>query len=119
MPWPTLQNQQYLSLTTFRKSGDPVPTPVWFAEQDGKLYVFTLTTAGKAKRIRNNGSVTVAPCSARGELKGETIPAQARILPAAETANALALLKRKYGWQYYMATLFMRGERVYFEIMPA
>jgi len=36
-----LQNQKYISLTTYRKTGAAVRTPVWFAEENGKLYIFT------------------------------------------------------------------------------
>ena len=48
------QGQKYVSLVTFRKNGVPVYTPLWFAEQDGKLYVQTRNDSGKYKRIRNN-----------------------------------------------------------------
>src|SRR5215470_15122623 len=59
------QGQKYLSLTSFRKSGVPVRTPVWFAEAEGKLYLFTNPKSGKAKRIRNNPRVLIAPCTMR------------------------------------------------------
>jgi PPOX class probable F420-dependent enzyme len=62
--------QKYISLTTFRKTGVGVPTPVWFGEQDGKLYVMTRSDMGKAKRIRNNPQVKVAPCTIRGKVTG-------------------------------------------------
>jgi hypothetical protein len=54
-------SHNYINLTTFRKIGQEVPTPVWFAEMDGKLYVFTGAQTGKAKRIRANGRARVAP----------------------------------------------------------
>lgn len=80
-------NQNYLSLETRRKNGEVIATPVWFVEQDGKLLVKPQTTAGKTKRIRNNGSVRIAPSDARGGLKGEYVPAQAKILPPAANTN--------------------------------
>ena len=64
------QGQKYLSLTSFRKSGVPVRTPVWFAEAEGKLYLFTNPKSGKAKRIRNNPRVLIAPCTMRGKVTG-------------------------------------------------
>ena len=69
-PFPALRGHQYALLTTFRKSGQPVPTPVWFAEDGGKVYVYTRSDSGKVKRIRAGGRVELAPCDARGTLLG-------------------------------------------------
>lgn len=92
--------QSFLNLETFRKNGAGVPTPVWFAEQDGVLYVRTIDGSGKVKRIRNNGQVRLAPCDARGGLKGEWVTGQARIVSdPAEIETANKLLTKKYGLQ--------------------
>ena len=56
----SIQGQKYISLTTFRKTGIGVSTPVWFGEADGKLYVMTRSDMGKTKRIRNRSQVRVA-----------------------------------------------------------
>lgn len=93
----TLANEQYLSLETYRKTGAPVLTPVWFAEENGEVYVYSLAEAGKVKRIRNNARVRVAPCDMRGKLKGEWIDGLARILDGAEVERANSLLDQKYG----------------------
>ena len=93
---------QFLNLETFRKSGVGVPTPVWFAEQDGILYVRTIDNSGKVKRIRNNGRVRVAPCDARGSLKGEWVEAQAKMVEGETATKANALLDKKYGFQKKM-----------------
>jgi PPOX class probable F420-dependent enzyme len=53
-----LTGYECVCLTTFRKNGEAVPTPVWFAESDGKLYIYTANSSGKVKRIRNNASVS-------------------------------------------------------------
>src|SRR5579864_4501246 len=74
-----IQNQKYISLTTYRKNGTGVPTPVWFGEQDGKVYVMTRSDMGKTKRIRNNPQVKVAPCTIRGKVTGPEFAATARI----------------------------------------
>ena len=50
----SVRGRKYISLTTFRKNGTGVATPVWFGEEDEKLYVMTLNKMGKMKRIRNN-----------------------------------------------------------------
>ena len=91
-----LSGQKYLSLTTFRKNGVPVRTPVWFAENEGKLYLFTNPKSGKVKRIHNNPSVRIAPCTMRGRVTGPEFEATARILPSSETELGLSLLKKKY-----------------------
>ncbi len=91
-----LRGHKYMSLTTFRRGAVPVATPVWFAEQDGRLYVTTSSTSGKVKRIRRDPIVTVAPCKANGTLLGPAIPGKARILPPDEEAAADRALRRKY-----------------------
>ncbi|MDX2077668.1 MAG: PPOX class F420-dependent oxidoreductase [bacterium] len=114
---------QYMSLKTFRKNGDAVPTPVWFAEENGKIYMLTMAHAGKVKRIRNNSHVEIAPCDVRGRLKENVayIPAVARLLPAGDEAQqANQRLTRKYGLFKRLFDLAQRGkERVYIEISLA
>jgi predicted pyridoxine 5'-phosphate oxidase superfamily flavin-nucleotide-binding protein len=70
---PTIRGQKYISLTTFRKNGTAVATPVWFGEDAGKLYVMTLSAMGKTKRIRNNPQVRVAPCTIQGKVIGQNL----------------------------------------------
>jgi PPOX class probable F420-dependent enzyme len=91
------KNQQYINLETYRKSGQAMPTPVWFAERDGTLYVRTEAEAGKVKRIRNNPQVRVVPCGARGEVKGEWVNATAEIVDEATSAEINQVLSKKYG----------------------
>lgn len=91
-----IRGQKYISLTTFRKTGVPVATPVWFGEQEGKLYVMTRSDMGKTKRVRNNPQVRVAPCTIRGKVTGPEFAATARILPAEENAGARVPITRKY-----------------------
>jgi len=109
-----IQGQKYISLTTFRKSGVGVATPVWFGEDDGKLYVMTRSDMGKAKRIRNNPQVRVAPCTIRGKVTGPEFPATARILPAEEHAKARQTINRKY-WMARLPLIWARTD-TYFEI---
>ena len=93
---PAIHGQKYISLTTLRKSGAKVATPVWFGEDGDKLYLMTISNMGKTKRIRNNPQVTVAPCTMRGKLTGPEIGATARILPPEEHAHARQTVNRKY-----------------------
>lgn len=90
-------NQKYISLQTFRKNGTPVDTPVWFAESGGELYVYTVANSGKVKRLRNNSHVRIAVCDMRGNLKGEWVDAEARLLDATEATRGNRLITKKYG----------------------
>jgi PPOX class probable F420-dependent enzyme len=111
---PPLQTQKYISLTTFRKTGAAVATPVWFGEEDGKLYVMTRSDMAKAKRIRNNPQVRVAPCTIRGKVTGAEFPAMARILPPEEQARARQAINRKY-WAARLPLIWSRTD-TYIEI---
>jgi PPOX class probable F420-dependent enzyme len=87
---------KYLSLTTYRRDGTPVSTPVWFVEDAGRLYATTAADSWKAKRLRRNPACLVAPCNARGVPKGDPTPATAEFLPEAEHARVDELMARKY-----------------------
>jgi uncharacterized protein len=106
--------QKYISLTTFRKNGVGVSTPVWFGEEVGKLYVMTRSSMGKAKRIRNNPRVRVAPCTIRGKVAGPEFEALARILPQEENAHARQVINRKY-WAARLPLIWRRTD-TYIEI---
>ncbi len=96
--FPTLAGHEYLSLKTFRRDGTPVPTPVWFAEEAGTLYITTQAGSGKTKRIRNFSTVEVAPCDQIGTLLGDWTRAQAVLLTEPEQRHhAHALLEARYG----------------------
>ena len=90
-------NQKYLNLETYRKNGVPVATPLWFAEDDGLFYVYSLANAGKVKRIRNSSRARVTPCDVRGNPKGEWVDAEARIADQATATRGHQLLNKKYG----------------------
>lgn len=88
---------RYLSVTTYRRDGTAVRTPVWFVEEGGRLLAQTEPTSGKVKRIRANSSVGVALCSARGRLKDVPHPAHAEIVEGQEVMDRIeALIKAKY-----------------------
>lgn len=105
-----LADAKYLSLETFRKTGVGVRTPVWFAQEPGRsiFYIYSEADAGKVKRIRNNPRARVAPCSFRGEVRGEWVDGRARICDGNEVAHGQQLLRRKYGWQKMLGDLFSR-----------
>src|SRR5256885_12618879 len=90
--------QKYLNLESFKQDGTPVQSPVWFAEDQGVLYVYTLANAGKVKRIRRNPHIRLAPCTMRGTVTGPWVDAEATIVDATTAAHGHALLRHKYGW---------------------
>jgi uncharacterized protein len=90
--------QKYLNLATYRKNGRPVATPVWFAEDHGTFYIYSLENAGKVKRIRQNRQVRIVPCDVRGHPTGAWVDATARTLDAQAAARGHQLLNQKYGW---------------------
>jgi uncharacterized protein len=87
---------KYLSITSFRRDGTGVATPVWFVQQDGRLLVQTDANSGKVKRIRRNPQVLVAPCTATGRLLTDPAPARAELLPDAELGRVERLMAAKY-----------------------
>jgi PPOX class probable F420-dependent enzyme len=90
------EKESYLSIESYRKNGSAVRTPVWFAESNGLLYVYSLAEAGKVKRIRNNPRVRVAPCDVRGKPKGDWVEARASIADKPTAERGHQLLNRKY-----------------------
>jgi hypothetical protein len=111
---PEIQGHKYISLTTFRKTGRGVPTPVWFGEDDDKLYVMSRSDSGKSKRVRNNPQVRVAPCTMRGKVTGPEFSATARLLPNEDFARARETIRRKY-WLARISFLWSK-ENIYLEI---
>lgn len=101
-------NQRYLNMESYKKSGQPVATPLWFAEQDGTFYIYSVANAGKVKRIRNNPKVRIVPCDVRGKPKGEWVEARARILEERGAALGYRLLNEKYGWMKRIGDFFSR-----------
>jgi PPOX class probable F420-dependent enzyme len=91
------EHQKYLSLESYRKDGRAVATPVWFAEESGVFYIYSLADAGKVKRIRNNPHVRIAPCDIRGKLKGSGVDGEALILDPSGAEHGHKLLNQKYG----------------------
>lgn len=102
--------EPYVSLATFRKSGDPVLTPVWVAPGgEGGLVVYTNTRSGKVKRIRNNGRARLAACDVRGKVKGDWVEVQARMADGSEARErGLAAIVAKYGLQMRLALFASR-----------
>jgi len=93
-----LAASKYLSLTTFKKDGSAVATPVWLVRDGDVLKVITGAESGKAKRLANNSSVLVAACDSRGKLKGPQGQATAVLQDSVETTQTAAAIKGRYGF---------------------
>ncbi|MFL5906282.1 MAG: PPOX class F420-dependent oxidoreductase [Solirubrobacterales bacterium] len=116
----SLNGHKYCLVTTFKRSGEPVGTPVWFGLVDGRLYFRSYADAVKLRRIANNPRVLVGPCGARGSPRGPMIEASARILPPADEERAEQAIKSNYGLfrRLYEASFSMRVEGTYVEVTP-
>ncbi|MDX3644814.1 PPOX class F420-dependent oxidoreductase [Streptomyces sp. MB09-02B] len=100
---------KYLLVTTYRKNGTTVPTPVWVVRDGDALGVWTVTDSWKVKRVRNRADVLVGPCDVRGNPTGDSVPARAEILDAAGSAAYRRLIARKYG---VLGRLTLLGSRL-------
>ena len=105
----------YVSLTTFRKDGTGVSTPVWFAVDGGELFIWTLSDSWKVKRLRNNSRVVVTVCDARGRIADGAVSAEGTARLLDETGAIRKLLSRKYTWRFWLvdwpATIVRLGKR--------
>ena len=97
--FPDLGKEQCIALTTFRKTGQAVTTTVVFAQSLGTIYVGTRADAGKLKRLRRSGRITLAPCTYSGKVTGAVIEGKARILTEPQECTAASTaLAEKYGF---------------------
>lgn len=125
----TLRGVKYISLTTYRRAGEGVATPVWFVQEADRLYIEAGPNSGKVKRIRRTPRVMLAPCTFGGKVTGPALTGTARIVDdSAERARAERLMARKYGlvrrlnygWGDVMRVLQRRpkGRLAYVAITP-
>lgn len=99
-----LAGTRYISLTTRRRDGSLVSTPVWVATDDGtRLLVWTGASTWKVKRIRHDPRVFVAKSNYRGRERGPRLEGRARIL---DDADVKKLIRDKYGWQMRLLERF-------------
>jgi PPOX class probable F420-dependent enzyme len=115
------ESHKYIALTTFRKAGTPVLTPVWFVSQGDRLIVWTAKDSGKAKRLRNNPCVQLGPSDHGGKLLGTTTEGAARFIPESEHAALKKAFQTKYGWQERLFSALWKLQKqthTYIEITP-
>lgn len=113
----SLGDEALVSLTTFRRSGEPVSTPVWVARDGDTLVVTTPAETGKVKRIRNSGRVELRPCTRRGKVADDAVALQghAVIVTGVAADRATEKIKKKYGLEYrilqVLEPLIARGRK--------
>jgi uncharacterized protein len=96
-----LAEEKYMSLTTFRKAGTPVASPVWVVDLgDNKVGFYTSSGSGKAKRLAHTSKVIVQPSDSRGRVKDGTKPiaATAELVTGDQLAQITTKIKAKYGY---------------------
>ena len=106
-----LGSEKYALLTTFRKDGRAVPTPLWVMPNGDGVAFWTPDNTGKVKRIRNSGRVTITACDMRGNPSGEAVEGVARIGDSADRQRIGKVLARKYGLLGRLALLGSRLRR--------
>ncbi|MBA2680681.1 MAG: PPOX class F420-dependent oxidoreductase [Ktedonobacteraceae bacterium] len=123
-----LGEKAFVSLTTFRKNGERISSPVWVARDGDTLIVLTPEESAKIKRLRNNGQVEIRPSSRTGKVadNSEPIPGIAEIVTDAPIiARLTRVIQKKYGVEYYITMLIERiaarrqKPRVILRITPA
>ncbi len=80
-------------VTSFRRNGMGVGSPVGTVASQGKLYFMTAASTWKVKRLASNPRVTVAPGTFKGEALGPAIEGTARRLTGSEFKRARDLLR--------------------------
>lgn len=122
-----LGREKYVELTTFRRNGDPVRTPVWVGAGRGDLLVFTAPDSGKVKRLRNDPRVELAPCGRRGEVAPDVVRTPGRaviITDPKEQSWASTRLAASYPFAFrvlsWAGAIFTLGrrERCWLRISP-
>ncbi|GAA4672269.1 PPOX class F420-dependent oxidoreductase [Phytohabitans rumicis] len=105
-----LAGESYVLLTTFRRDGRAVATPVWAVRDEDALMVWTVAESGKIKRIRRDGTVTVAACDFRGNPHGDAVAGHATLTGSVADADRVRkLIARKYG---LVGRISMLGSRI-------
>ncbi len=119
-----LQDGKYISLKTYRKNGEGVASKVWFVEEKLKFYACTGGDTFKARRIRSNSHVQIAPTNARGKIDTEYIDGEALILTTDATERTKLLFRKKYRMFKLLSHLKNRNaeekeKQIYIEITPS
>lgn len=111
-----IRKAKFICLETYKKSGEAVRTPVWFAFEGDLIYFHTPAKSGKVKRLRRNPKVRVAPCSRFGKIEGDWFEGVATELSKDETERVIKLVTSRLGSIDKIISLLHRKNRVAFSI---
>jgi PPOX class probable F420-dependent enzyme len=103
--------QKFVSLTTFKKDGAAVATPMWMGRDGDHLFVWTPADSWKVTRVKNNARVVLAPCGFSGKVGEGAIPVDgvAEVITEPATVQRLAgVIRRKYGLMFSVVTFLER-----------
>ncbi|MEU3921324.1 PPOX class F420-dependent oxidoreductase [Streptomyces sp. NPDC002659] len=118
------EKQWAVLLTSYKQDGTPVGTPVSIVVDGDHAYVRTYATSGKAKRMRNNPEIELAPCTARGKPTGPAIKARVRLLDpgSEESQHASKMLLHEHPFMHGalvpIAHKVMRDKTLHYEVRP-
>ncbi len=106
-----LARQKFVSLTTFKKSGEAVATPMWIGRDGDDVFVWTPANSGKVKRVRNDARIMLAPSTRTGKVRSDAhqVGGTAQVVADTGTVQRLAeFLRRKYGLEFRIVTFIER-----------
>lgn len=107
----TFEKAKYINIQTYKKTGQPISTPVWFIIKDNKIFFRTSHNSGKIKRIRNNNNVKFALCNIRGKIKGEWYEGIAKIENDSDN-SILFQINKKYGLSSRLMKIFYKIKKI-------
>jgi PPOX class probable F420-dependent enzyme len=117
-PVEAFASAKCISLTTLKRDGTPVATPIWFNIIDDKILLTTPATSWKVKRIRNNPSVEFATCTQRGRVTGPVFTGTARVISAEELVPVLKAKRRRYLSARFIQLLPGARDQAGIEVVP-
>jgi uncharacterized protein len=103
--------EKFVSLTTYKKDGSAVASPMWIGRDDDHLFFWTPADSWKAKRAKNNPRVVLVPCSRSGKVRDDAhrVDGVAEVITDAATVQRLAgVIRRKYGLEFIIVTFIER-----------
>ena len=111
-------DQKYINLETYKRDGTPIRTPVWFVIDNDLIYVITRESTGKVKRLKNNQSVRIVPCSFKGQSKNEWVNGRVEKITGEKADKAIKFRKKKYGMYARLIGLFtsQKGDLIVYSI---
>jgi len=117
-----VRSARTILLTTYRRDGTPVETPVSIAFESGRAFFRSYDKAWKTKRLRNNPHVEIAASTLRGKRTGPLIHARAALLDGEQARIAAKALARRHRLLQAilvpLAHRLMHYQTMHYELQP-